>query len=57
MTRMTQANYKNLHLLLFRHISKALEAMEELDFGRAKNLLIEGQIKAEETYLEYTDPR
>lgn len=57
MGRITQANYKKLYLLLFNHISRALEAMEELDFGKAKNLLIEGQIKAEETYLEYTDPQ
>ena len=48
--------YKKPYLILFRHISKALEAMEELDFGRAKSLLMEGQSAAEDAYLEATDP-
>ena len=48
--------YRKPYLILFTHISQALDAMEELDFGRAKNLLKEGQRNAEEAYLIATDP-
>ena len=52
----TRVDYKKLYFLLFNQISFALEAMEELDFGKAKKLLIEGHVKAEDAYLEDTDP-
>ncbi len=57
MEKNVQMIYKRPYLLLFHHISMALEAMEEMDFGKAKKLLMEGQIKAEEVYLEETDPK
>ena len=50
-----QQIYKRPYLILFTHISWALEAMEELDFGEAKRILMEGQSNAEEAYLEATD--
>ena len=51
-----RVDYKKLYFLLFNQISYALEAMEELDLGKAKKLLIEAHVKAEEVYLEDTDP-
>ena len=48
--------YKESYFILFSCISRALEAMEELDFGRARSLLKEGQANAEEAYLAATDP-
>ena len=52
-----QKLYKEPYFILFRYISRALEAMEEQDFGRAKKLLMEGQVHAEEAYLVATDPK
>ena len=52
----TNQFYKEPYFILFSCISHALEAMEELDFGKAKKLLKEGQTNAEEAYLIATDP-
>lgn len=55
MEEYTNQTYKKPYFILFSHISRALEAMEEMDFGRARNLLKEGQSNAEEAYLIATD--
>lgn len=41
-----------LYHLLFNAITDALEAMEKLNFGEAKKLLMAAQQKTEEAYLE-----
>ena len=44
--------YKASYLALFTATSKALEALEAQNYGIAKNLLIGGQQKAEELFLQ-----
>ena len=43
---------EELYHLLFNAITDALEAMEKLNFGEAKALLIAAQQNAEEGYLQ-----
>ena len=45
-------NYKKMYLLLFNAITDALEKLEELDFGTAKQNLIAAQQGTEEMYIE-----
>ena len=47
--------YKGLYLLLFNRITDALEAMEELNFGTAKEILRRAHQDAEEEYLKQTE--
>ena len=44
--------YKDSYLALFTAISNTLEALESQNYGIAKNLLIGGQQKAEELFLQ-----
>ena len=44
-------NYQKLYALLFNAVTDALEEMEKLNFGRAKELLIAAQQAAEEAYI------
>ena len=44
-------NYQKLYALLFNAVTDALEEMEKLNFGRAKELLITAQQAAEEAYI------
>lgn len=44
--------YQKLYTMLFNAAADALEALEELNVGRAKDILRQAQIDAEETYLE-----
>ena len=44
-------NYQKLYTLLFNAVTDALEEMEKLNFGRAKELLITAQQAAEEAYI------
>ena len=46
------ADYQKLYAKLFNAAADALEALEELNVGRAKDILRQAQIDAEETYLE-----
>ena len=48
-------SYKTLYFKLFNAITDALEAMEEENFGQAKQILRQAQINAEETYLDQTE--
>ena len=45
-------NYQKLYTMLFNAAADALEALEELNVGRAKDILRQARIDAEETYLE-----
>ena len=44
-------NYEKLYHLLFNAITDALEQMEKLNYGSAKDLLITAQQQAEEIYM------
>lgn len=48
-------NYKQLYLDLLQAASRAISAMDRLDFGSAKNLLIQAQEEAEEKWLKEED--
>ena len=48
-------NYQKLYALLFNAVTDALEEMEKLNFGRAKELLITAQQAAEEAYIGADD--
>ncbi|MGM9619127.1 MAG: hypothetical protein ACI3W8_04760 [Oscillospiraceae bacterium] len=44
-------DYETLYFRLFAAAADAVEALERLDIGRAKELLIQAQQEAEERYL------
>lgn len=46
------ADYQKLYAKLFNAATDALDALEELNVGRAKDILRQAKIDAEETYLE-----
>ena len=46
------ADYQKLYAKLFNAATDALDALEELNVGRVKDILRQAQIDAEETYLE-----
>ena len=48
-------NYQKLYALLFNAVTDALEEMEKLNFGRAKELLVTAQQTAEEAYIRADD--
>ena len=45
-------DYQKLYLGLFNAVTNAIEALEKWNFGEAKQLLKEAQIRAEEQYME-----
>ena len=45
-------NYQKMYLLLFNAITDSIESMEKLDFGNAKELLIQAQQRAEELFIQ-----
>ena len=45
-------DYQKLYLGLFNEVTNAIAALEKWNFGEAKQLLIEAQIRAEELYME-----
>lgn len=47
-------DYQKLYTLLFNAVTDALEAMEQQNFGTAKDLLICAQQQAEEQYIDET---
>ena len=46
------ANYQKLYTLLFNAITDALEELEQLNVGSARERLMTAQQQAEELYLE-----
>ena len=47
--------YKKLYYMMFNEITDALEELENQNFGVAKGILRNAQLKAEELYLEQED--
>jgi len=45
-------DYQKLYTLLFHAVTDALEDMERMDFGRARERLIAAQQEAEEKYMD-----
>ena len=45
-------DHQKLYTLLFNAVTDALEDMERMDFGRARERLIRAQQEAEEKYME-----
>ncbi len=45
-------DYQELYTKLFNAATDALDALEELNVGRARDILRQAQIDVEETYLE-----
>ena len=44
-------DYKTMYLHLFNRVSDAVNALEAMNYGQAKELLIRAQQEAEELYL------
>lgn len=47
-----ESTYKSLYFQLFNRITDAIAAMEQQNFGTAKEILIHAQQDAEERYLK-----
>lgn len=47
-----QPDYRKMYLTLFNSITSALECLAQNSYERAGEILKEGQIKAEEIYLD-----
>ena len=48
-------NYKKMYLTLFQAITSALYAMDQQNFGEAKDILQKGQQDAEEIFISGED--
>ena len=48
-------DYKKPYLILFNGITDALDSMERLNFGRARDILQDAQQAAEEAYISVDD--
>ena len=44
-------DYQKMYTIMFNAATDALNALERLDIGRAKELLVQAQLKAEGEYL------
>ena len=51
MGKKDKADYKKMYLTLFQSMLKAMEAMEEQNYGQAMEILKQGQQDAEEIYI------
>ena len=49
------ADYKKPYLILFDGITDALDAMEQMNFGKARDRLEDAQRDAEEAYISATE--
>ena len=49
------SEYKKPYLILFGHISDAIEEIERRNFEKAKELLITAQQKAEQEFIEFEE--
>lgn len=52
MKETSSPDYKKMYLTLFNCITSALECLEQGSYERAAEMLKEGQIQAEELYIE-----
>lgn len=48
-------DYQKLYTLLFNAYTDAIEAMDRMNFGAAKDILIHAQQQAEDCYIEETE--
>ena len=46
-----QTEYQKMYLMLFNYVTTAIRELNRMNVGRAKEILMEGQQKAEEIYL------
>jgi len=46
------SQYKQLYYGLFNDITDAIEAIDRMNYGEARRLLVEAQIRAEERFLD-----
>lgn len=44
-------DYKTMYLHLFNHVTGAVAALEALNFGQAKDILMGAQSEAEQLYI------
>lgn len=44
--------YKQMYLHLFNAVTDSLEAMEQMNYGEAKQILTAAQVECEELYLD-----
>ena len=49
------AVYKKMYLTLFNKITHAISQIERMNFGRAKDILIEAQKETEEMYISFDE--
>ena len=49
-------DYQKLYTTLFNACTDAITAMDRMDFGTAKGVLVSAQQQAEELYLEAEEP-
>ena len=45
-------HYKDLYLKLFSAAADAVDAIDEMNFGKAKEILLRAQLEAEEVHME-----
>ncbi len=45
-------DFKSMYFHLFNHVSDAIDAIEQQNFGQAKEILIAAQQQAEDEYVE-----
>ena len=45
-------DYQKLYTMVFNGITRALDAIDEMNFGRARAILQTAQIEAEEAYIK-----
>ena len=50
-------DYRTMYLHLFNRVSDAVNALEAMNYGQAKDLLMRAQQEAEELYLTEVDPQ
>ena len=53
---MERENFPSYYTILFNGITDALEALNRLDFGQAREILMHSQEAAEEAYIEAGEP-
>ena len=50
-------DYKTMYLHLFNHVSDAVNALESMNLGQAKEILIHAQQESEELYVDASEQK
>ena len=50
-------DYQKLYTLLFNGITDAIEQIDQKNYGRARDILVDAQIRAEEQFLSEEDEK